>query len=243
MSHNIQNRKAIIIGATGRIGQALTSELCSLYSVVYVIARTPPKYLHENMHVYTLSNFDNLADIMYSVSLDEYSDAFCCLWTEVTSGREAITKVHFDYPITFAQICHQQGVRRLFMLSKLGMGARLDKSILQAREALVERLGSLMWQNLVFFMVDKVTLPKDDHSLKMLGKKMMRYARELLPSSHALSPSEIGMVMALVAFATLHNPNYLKQPDKGARFKLFKAKTQSGIDIINHEQMVALALQ
>ena len=240
MPHNIQSRKAIVIGATGRIGQALTRELCSLYSAVYVIARTPPKYLHENMHVYAVSDFDNLVQTMQSMSLDINTDAFCCLWTGVKAGDEMITKVHLDYPTAFAQACHDKGVRRLFMLSKQGADVRADKTILQVRGRLFERLSGLSWQNLVFFMVDKVTLPDNDRSLRMLGKKMVRYAERLLPSVRALSPNEIGMAMALIAFATLHNPSYLKQLYKSSRFNIFKTKAQKGVDSISHEQIIAL---
>ena len=71
-------RKAIIIGATGRIGQALVQEISSLYATVTVIARHAPKFISKNMLVYTVPDFDNLEQVLSSVVLDEKTVMLCC---------------------------------------------------------------------------------------------------------------------------------------------------------------------
>ncbi len=108
-------RKAIIIGATGRIGQTLVRELSSLYATVIVISRTPPKYISENTHVYTLSDFDNLQQTLSATSLDAETDAFCCLSAKHDeTSPEALEKIYHSYPKAFAKACHDKGVRRFF---------------------------------------------------------------------------------------------------------------------------------
>lgn len=42
-------RKAIVIGATGLVGQHLVKQLSELYDTLIVIARRPPRYINASM--------------------------------------------------------------------------------------------------------------------------------------------------------------------------------------------------
>lgn len=200
-------RKAIIIGATGRIGQALVKELCSLYATVTVIARTPPKYMSENMYVYTLGDFDNLPNILGAVSLDKETDAFCCLQMPLNKEMGiSLTKVYHDYPLAFATLCHDKGVRRLFLLAK--SKESVHTSIYEASAKLQQKLSVMAWEQAVVFLVGRVSLP-NEFSLRLLGKRAWRYLGQLISHESPLNPTQIGLSMALVAFWTLHNPDYV----------------------------------
>ena len=54
-------RKAIVIGATGLVGQHLVKQLSELYDTLIVIARRPPRYINVSMRFYQVNDFDNLA--------------------------------------------------------------------------------------------------------------------------------------------------------------------------------------
>ena len=224
-------RKAIIIGATGRIGQALVRELSSLYATVIVISRTPPKYISENTHVYTLSDFDNLTQTLSSVSLDEQTDAFCCLSAKFDeTGDEVLEKIYHSYPKAFAKACHDKGVRRFFLLNMS------DKA--QYVGTLHQELTMLDWQMLSVFLVDKLTLPEKNYSLNVLSKKALALLQQFLPHDKPLTPKQVGISMALVAFWTLYDKNYVAilKPE----FVPNKKQHVKGINYVSHEQMLNL---
>ncbi len=224
-------RKAIIIGATGRIGQTLVRELSSLYATVIVISRTPPKYISENTHVYTLSDFDNLQQTLSATSLDAETDAFCCLSAKHDeTSPEALEKIYHSYPKAFAKACHDKGVRRFFLL------CMTEKSTYVG--TLHQELTMLDWQMLTVFLVDKLTLPDDNYSLKILSKKALAFLRQFLPHDEPLSPKQVGIAMALVAFWTLYDKNYVAilKPD----FAIQKKQRLEGISYVSHQQMLNL---
>lgn len=228
-------RKAIIIGATGRVGQALTRELCALYETVIVVARTMPKCMSENMQVYALADFDNLTKTLEATAIDDKTDAFCCLWTPPHHiDDEMLQKVHYEYPKQFATLCYQKGVRSLFLLSKAGASLQASQKVLRMRGQLHHDLSALSWRHLVIFMVQKVTLSNTDHSLKGLGKKAIRFFERFLPTDEPLTPTQIGVCMALTAFDVCHQE----------RLTLSMASVDNDFSVnihyIHHKQMLLM---
>lgn len=223
-------RKAIIIGATGRVGQALMHELGSLYETLIVIARTPPRLMSKNMQFYALADFENLQSTMSAIALDDKTDAFCCLWSnEQTTNNEMLQKIHYEYPQRFATLCYEKGVRSLFLLSKSGANVHASNQVLNTRGRLHQALSTMAWQYLVIFMVDKVTLAKD-LSLKGLGKKALRFAGRLLMADEPLTPMQIGVSMALTAFYIHHQKH---------QSVLNKSSSQY-IEYVSHKQMLLM---
>ena len=224
-------RKALIIGATGRIGQALVQEISSLYATVTVIARHAPKFISKNMLVYTVPDFDNLEQVLSSVVLDEKTDMFCCLSGEKMDKQddEYLSKVYFDYPLNFIKICHQKNVRRLFLLSKI---SGKQKTVHDRLHAV---LSTFDWQLCAVFLVDKITL-SDDYSVKNLGKKAMRLLQSFLLHEEPLTPKQIAVSMALVAFWTLYDGRYigLLKPSYTHTY------IYENINYISHEQILNL---
>lgn len=222
-------RKAIIIGATGRVGQALVQELSSLYETVIVIARTPPKLMSKNMQFYALVDFENLQSTLSAIVLDDKTDAFCCLWAQSTNS-EMLQKIHYKYPQQFAQLCYDKGVRSLFLLSKAGADVHATNAVLQARGKLHQTLSAMPWQHLLIFMVDKVALAKE-LSLRGLGKRALYFAWQLLLADKPLTPTQIGVSMALHAFY-IHYQKYQSPSDKPPDAQC--------VEYISHKQMLLM---
>ena len=95
-------RKAIVIGATGLVGQHLVKQLSELYDTLIVIARRPPRYINSSMRFYQVNDFDNLAEIFASVGADNKTDAFSCLGTtkKQAGSDEAFRKIDHDYNVS-----------------------------------------------------------------------------------------------------------------------------------------------
>ena len=111
-------RKAIVIGATGLVGQHLVKQLSELYDTLIVIARRPPRYINASMRFFQVSDFDNLAEIFASVGVDSKTDAFSCLGTtkKQAGSDEAFRKVDHDYNVNFATLCRERRGKLLFIV-------------------------------------------------------------------------------------------------------------------------------
>ena len=126
-------RKAIVIGATGLVGQHLIKQLSELYDTLIVIARRPPRYINASMRFYQLNDFDNLSEVFASVGADRTTDAYSCLGTtkKQAGSDEAFRKIDHDYNVNFAKLCHDKGVENFFLLSS--MNADIDSRFLYNR--------------------------------------------------------------------------------------------------------------
>lgn len=231
-------RKAIIIGATGRVGQELTRELAALYDTLIVIARAQPRYFSDNMYYYQVSDFANLTQILDAITLDKDTDAFCCLWMDAkdADSDEALHRIHYQYPLDFARVCAKKGVVRYFLLSTAGANAQSADAILKAKGELEQALIGVGFGLLVGFCPSKLTLP-DTLSLKNITKKLTRFVTQILPQDKPLSPKQIAMSMALIAYQTLHHPNYIHT------LTPITPQKQAGLWVVHHKQMLALVGQ
>ena len=64
-------RKAIIIGATGLVGQHLVKQLSELYDTLIVIARRPPRFINASMRFYQVNDFDNLTEVFTNIAVNK----------------------------------------------------------------------------------------------------------------------------------------------------------------------------
>ena len=110
-------RKAIIIGATGKVGEKLVKQLATLYQSVIVIARRSPQVMNENMQFYQVNDFANLADIVNGLNIGTDTDAFSCLGTtkKQAGSEEAFRQIDYDINLDFATLCHKKGVMQFFL--------------------------------------------------------------------------------------------------------------------------------
>lgn len=109
-------RTALIIGATGLVGNSLLTQLGSLYQKVIIIARSQPKGLSDSMHFYQLKDFNQMHEFVSALSIGKDTDAFSCLGTTIKeAGSEAaFRQIDFTYNVAFAKACKQKGVERFF---------------------------------------------------------------------------------------------------------------------------------
>ncbi|HAS46967.1 MAG TPA: oxidoreductase [Microscillaceae bacterium] len=116
-------KTAIIVGATGLVGNELVKQLLqdNTYQKVKVLTRKSLKITDDKLEE-LLIDFDNLDN--YQDFFAGSDDAFCCLGTTTKkSGKEGLYKVDFTYCHEFAKIAAQKNVRQFLLISSLGASA------------------------------------------------------------------------------------------------------------------------
>ena len=226
-------RKAIVIGATGLVGQHLVKQLSELYDTLIVIARRPPRYINASMRFYQVNDFDNLAEIFASVGVDRKTDAFSCLGTtkKQAGSDEAFRKVDHDYNVNFAKLCQDKGVENFFLLSS--MNADIDSRFLYNRVK-AETEQSVMALNFAQIVIFRPSLLLGKHKgrpLESIGQKAFQLISPLLSESlslHPISAKRVASAMAMSAHDIYQRSKYRTEP---------MIKTT---DIIENKQMLAM---
>lgn len=226
-------RKAIVIGATGLVGQHLIKQLSELYETLIVIARRPPRYINASMRFYQINDFDNLPEIFASVGADRTTDAFSCLGTtkKQAGSDEAFRKVDYEYNVTFAKLCRDKGIEHFFLLSS--MNAKSDSKFLYNRVK-AETEQSIADLNFVQLMIFRPSLLLGKHKgrpLESISQKAFRLISPLVSESlplHPISAERVAVAMAMMA------------QDSYERRKYHTAPVLESITIIENKQMLAM---
>ncbi|MBN2079061.1 MAG: oxidoreductase [Spirochaetes bacterium] len=116
----MKEKRAVLIGATGLVGNALLRHLLSidLYDAVFALVRRDLNCEHERL-VRHIVNFNRLEDHRGLFAVD---DVFCCLGTTKAKAgsREAFRIVDYDYPVRASRIARSMGARRFFIVTAIG---------------------------------------------------------------------------------------------------------------------------
>jgi uncharacterized protein YbjT (DUF2867 family) len=124
-------KNAILIGATGLIGQDLLTKLLANedFREVLVIARKDLHIKHAKLKV-IVTDFDNIDKYASSVIGDE---VFCCLGTTIkkTPDLTLYKKIDYQYPLDIANIAFKNGASTYHLVS--AMGANLKSSLFYNR--------------------------------------------------------------------------------------------------------------
>ena len=116
----MENKTALIIGATGLVGKFCLSYLLNenAYERVIAISRKPIGFTHPKLNN-IVCDFDQLAKHQAEIKAD---DIYCCLGTTiaVAGSREAFTKVDYTYPLQVAEMAKQNGATQFLLVSALG---------------------------------------------------------------------------------------------------------------------------
>ncbi|WP_028777220.1 NAD-dependent epimerase/dehydratase family protein [Shimazuella kribbensis] len=97
-------KKALILGASGLVGNTLTNLLCNdiAYDEIHILVRRSLNFAHDKLIEHVI-NFEHLSS--YS-SLFEVNDVFCCLGTTMKRAKtkEAFYQVDHDYVLEAAKL-------------------------------------------------------------------------------------------------------------------------------------------
>lgn len=119
-----QPRPALVLGATGLIGSALTALLLKdpAYSRVTILARRALPGAHPNLdqRIGDLSRMEEQSDLFAG------ADLFCCLGTTIrkAGSQAAFRTVDFDYPLAAARLARVSGSRQYLLVTAMGADPR-----------------------------------------------------------------------------------------------------------------------
>ncbi|MNI42038.1 hypothetical protein D3C73_963080 [compost metagenome] len=148
---NVEKRTALIIGATGLVGNELLHILVQsdAYEHVKVIIRKPLSIKHDKL-TQLVVNFDEFYEYE-----DEFAvhDVFCCLGTTIkkAGSQAAFKKVDFDYPVQAAKLAKNQGARQFLIISAIGANAQSNLFYSRVKGEVEEALKQLQLPSLHIF--------------------------------------------------------------------------------------------
>jgi len=116
----MDKRNAMILGATGLVGQNLLRQMlaCDMYDKILALVRRPLDIQHPKL-VQQQFNPDQLENFKTDFAVH---DVFCALGTTIkTAGsKEAFKKVDFDYVVALGKWCAKNHVSKLMVVSAMG---------------------------------------------------------------------------------------------------------------------------
>lgn len=113
-------RKALIIGATGLVGNELLHRLLDseVYVEVTALVRRQTGISNPKLNE-RIIDFDEM-----ELAADEFAveDVFCCLGTTIkkAGSQEAFRKVDYDYPLRAAELAKVKGASQYLVVSAIG---------------------------------------------------------------------------------------------------------------------------
>lgn len=226
-------RKAIVIGATGLVGQHLIKQLSEFYDTLIVIARRPPRYMNNSMRFYQVNNFDNLTEVFASVGADQKADAFSCLGTtkKQAGSDEAFHKVDHDYNVTFAKLCYDKGVENFFLLSSMNADSESRLLYNRVKGETESSIMALGFAQLIIFRPSLLLGKHKGRPLENVSQKVFKLIAPLVPESlsiHPISAKRVAIAMAMSAHDVYERRKYRAE------------STPSTTDIIENKQMLAM---
>ncbi|OMD71430.1 nucleoside-diphosphate sugar epimerase [Paenibacillus odorifer] len=145
-------RIALVLGATGLVGKAVTEELLNRegWGEVRVLVRTPLALEHPKLKQIVV-DWESLAE--YSDSFEGVHSIFCCLGTTIkkAGSQEQFERVDLDYPLAAAAIAREHGVKQFLVVSSMGADAKSRNFYSRTKGRAEEALSKIGFQGLHLF--------------------------------------------------------------------------------------------
>ncbi|MGA0558908.1 oxidoreductase [Larkinella sp. VNQ87] len=177
------SKTALVVGATGLIGNALTHRLLdsSAYEKVKVLVRHSLGWQHPRLQEIQY-DFDHPNSLLIRAD-----DIFCCLGTTMkkAGSREAFRKVDYHYPLDVAKQALVNQARQFLLVSS--MGANPGSSIFYNRvKGELERdLTALHFPALLIFRPSLLLGDRKEYRLgERIGEGLMKLFNPLIPAKY-----------------------------------------------------------
>jgi len=205
------SKTAIVVGATGLVGKALVTQLCTseLFSQVVCISRrelnaSNPKVTNK------IVDFDKLDDFASAFKGDFL---FSCLGTTFSQAGsiEAQRKVDVDYQLKAAQLAAQNGVEHYLLVSSASANAQSKSPYLKMKGELEARVCQLPFKRITIVQPSMLLGERDK---PRLGEKIGAWVLPLITSIPPLQkyrPITGSQVAAKMVYASQHQEHSFKR--------------------------------
>lgn len=174
---------ALVIGATGLIGDQLTRKLCQSahYERVKVLVRKPLGWQHPRLQEIQF-DFDNPNGL-----LTQADDIFCCLGTTMkkAGSKEAFRKVDYQYPMDVARLGREQGATQFSIVTSMGADPNSMFYYNRVKGDVERDLATLNYPALLIFRPSLLLGTRSESRLgEKIGEGVMKLLNPLIPAKY-----------------------------------------------------------
>lgn len=179
----MHRKTAVVLGATGLIGQHLVQELLQndFFSRVRILVRKPLTLTHPKADVQVV-NFNDEKDIAAKIDIGDV--IFCCIGTtrkKVKGNKTEYRKVDYDIPIITARLGVQHGFNQFLMVSAIGANPAAANFYLQLKGCIEEDITALPFESIHIFRPSILLGKREEFRLgESIGKVVVKAISFLL---------------------------------------------------------------
>ncbi|WP_205511841.1 NAD(P)H-binding protein [Longitalea arenae] len=169
----MHRKTAVVLGATGLIGQHLVQDLLEneFFVKVRILVRRPLTLKHPKADVQVV-DFNDEKDIAARIDIGDV--IFCCIGTtrkKVKGNKTAYRKVDYDIPIITARLGVQHGFNQFLMVSAIGANPLAANFYLQLKGCIEEDITALPFESIHIFRPSVLLGKRDEFRL---GEKISK---------------------------------------------------------------------
>lgn len=196
MKTAISPKRALVIGATGLVGQSLINQLLAdeHYSHVICFGRSelPANVTHKKL-VQIKTDFQQLNNHVQDIVGDTI---FCCLGTTIkkAGSQQKMIEVDQTYPVEFAKLAKQAGASRLVFVSSIGAKTGASSFYLNLKGNTEKQLISLGYEYTLIVRPSVLVGPRPDKRMGEIMGKYVLTALQYLPFIGQYKPIDAATV-------------------------------------------------
>lgn len=169
-------RIALVLGATGMVGKAVTEELLKRegWDEVRVLVRKTLALEHPKLKQIVV-DWENLR--RYSESFEGVHSVFCCLGTTIkkAGSQENFERVDLHYPLEAASIAKDNGVKQFLVVSSMGANAKSRNFYSRTKGRVEDALIAVGFQGLHLFRPSLLLGHREEFRLgERVGARLMK---------------------------------------------------------------------
>ncbi|WP_153797547.1 NAD(P)H-binding protein [Foetidibacter luteolus] len=207
----MQPLTAVVLGATGFIGEYLVNELLhdEQFASVKALVRRDVAAPHPKLQAIVI-DFNNPEEMRSHIGKADC--LFCCIGTtakKVKGDEAAYRKVDFDIPVYAAQLASQAGIEAYMLVSAVGANAQSRNFYLRLKGEVEDAVSAAGIGSLGIFRPSVLLGGRKEFRLgESAGKVLMRITSFLLRGSLSKYRAIEGLTVAkaMVAAAKQHQP-------------------------------------
>lgn len=175
----MQSLTAVVLGATGLIGEQLVQQLFddAAFSKVRILVRRPVQLSHSKLEV-EIVDFNNLAE--YQSKLGKGDCIFCCIGTtneKVKGDKAAYRKIDFDIPVNAAKFGKAAGFTTYLLVSSVGANEKGANFYLKLKGEVEAEIAAVGFTGFHVFRPSILLGQRKEFRLgEMVGKALMQVA-------------------------------------------------------------------
>lgn len=191
------NKTALVIGATGLVGNLLTHQLVDspIYDKVKVLVRKSLPWQHPRLQEVQF-DFDHPNGLV-----TQADDIFCCLGTTIkkAGSQEAFKKVDYQYPLDIARLGLANGARQFAIVTAMGADSKSMLFYNRVKGDVERDLAALNYPTLLIFRPSLLmgSRRQEDSRLgERVAERIMSFLNPVIPGKYkGIQASKVAKAM------------------------------------------------